>query len=66
MQLTQTPAILGISFFSSFIHFTDTTNLDYRIKLQWHLWFIYPLIKNFKLREIKIISQDKKTATARS
>lgn len=45
LQFTQTPAILDISLLSSFIHLTDTPNLNNCIKLQWNLCFIYPLVK---------------------
>lgn len=56
LQFTQTPAILDTSLLSSFIHLTDTTNLDNCIKLQWHFCFIYPLVKETEIDQTKSYS----------
>lgn len=48
VQFTHTPTILDVSLLSSFIHFTDTTNLNNCIELQRHLCFIYSLNKEFE------------------
>lgn len=54
VQFIQTPTILGISFLSCLIYFTNTTKLENSIKLQWYLPLINPLIKELHSCQLEI------------